>query len=308
MVSKKERQNAEVTSAVASFYARHPFPGERKPDADGLRLMRRVASILKSADRTSGETPIRLLDAGCGTGNSSVALARTFPTLDVHGMDICQRSLSIAREAARTADLDNVEFHEGDLLAGPPSGPWDIVLCLGVLHHTADMGRALSLLASGLAPRGRMLLWVYGRHGRYRHQLNRRLLALLLADEPDTTRQVELAREFALGTSEGEPLRDLYGFVPAVHDREKVVLNDAWIADQFLHVNERAVDLREFLDLIDGAGLSMHEWLGEDLTGSQLPPALVERLDRLLPGDRLYALDLLLKPPRYFVEVRSKET
>ena len=307
MTRKLDEPDAEVTRAVASFYERHPFPGERQPDADGLLLMRRVASMITDVRREAGLRRLRLLDAGCGTGNTSVALARTFPALDVQGMDICGRSLDLARAAARDAGLENVAFAQGDLLAGPlPDGPWDIIVCLGVVHHTADMERALGHLAQALALNGRMILWVYGRHGRYHHQLNRRLLELLLKDETDPTRQVDLAREFALDTSDGEPLGDLYGLVPGRHEREQVVLNDAWIADQFLHINERSVDLPEFLGMLQAVGLVMHEWLGEDTSGTRLPPALAARLDRLPEQERLCALDLLLKPRRYFVEARRK--
>jgi SAM-dependent methyltransferase len=306
MKMEKGMSDTETARAVAAFYTRHPFPGIRKTDADGLLLMRRVAKCVVAGKGTSPDTRTRLLDAGCGTGNSAVALARAFPSLDVLGFDVCRRSLDLGSDAARAERLENVRFMEGDLLTGVPAGPWDIILCMGVLHHTAHMGRALANLARELAPDGRMLLWVYGRHGRYHHRLNRDLLALLLEDGLEPARQVELARDFARDTRDGQPLRELYGFVPGNHDREQVVLGDAWVADQFLHVNEQVVDLPELLDLLDGAGLALREWLGEDLSGSELPPALRRRLERLPSAERLKALDLLIKPPRYFVEAGTK--
>lgn len=308
MSTQMDGADGKTTRAVASFYERHPFPGERRPDADGLLLMRRVASMIAAARREAGPRRLRLLDAGCGTGNTAVALARTFPTLDVQGVDLCDRSLEMARAAAQDAGLANVSFAQGDLLSEPlPGGCWDIIVSLGVVHHTADMERALDHLARALAPEGRMLLWVYGRHGRYHHDLNRRLLALLLENETDPARQVVLAREFALNTGDGEPLAALYGFVPGRHEREQVVLNDAWIADQFLHVNERAVDLPELLAMLTAAGLVMSEWLGEDTSGDRLPPVLAARLAGLSAPERFRALDLLLKPRRYFVEARRRE-
>ncbi len=299
---------AEVTARVAEFYSRHPFPGERRPDADGLLLMRRVASLLGGVrPRPDGAGP-RLLDAGCGTGNTAVALARAFPWVEVRGVDICEASLERARAAADAARLANLRFERADLLAGPPAGgPWDVVVCLGVVHHTADMGRALAALAAALAPHGRLLLWVYGRHGRHLHDLNRRLLAMLLTDADGPAERLALARAFALGTGDAGPLRDLYGFVPGPHEREQVVLSDAWIADQFLHVNERAVDLPELLDLLEGAGLALQEWLGTETGGRQLPVPLAGRLAALPRRERLGALDLLLRPRRYFVVARRKD-
>jgi SAM-dependent methyltransferase len=307
MATTNKEPTERVTGEVAGFYTRHPFPGKRRTDADGLLLMRCVASLLANRRYRLGSRRPRLLDAGCGTGNASVALARTFPALNVHGMDICARSLEMARAAAQEAKVGNTCFTTGDLLAGPPPGrPYDIVVCMGVLHHTADMARALVNLAAGLAADGRLLLWVYGRHGRYLHDLNRRLLEMLLTagDTPDA--RVSLARAFALETGDGAPLQDLYGFVPGVHEREQVVLQDAWIADQFLHVNERAVDLPELLDLLDGAGLVLEEWLGAGDVRRLRPAVLAERLAALPERQRLCAADLLLKPRRYFVTAHRK--
>jgi SAM-dependent methyltransferase len=307
MATSNKEQAERVTGEVAGFYAHHPFPGERRTDADGLLLMRCVASLLTDRRYRLGARRPRLLDAGCGTGNTSVALARTFPALNVHGVDICARSLELAHARALEAEAGNVCFTQGDLLAGPPPGrPYDIVVCLGVLHHTADMRQTLGNLAAALGSGGRLLLWVYGRHGRYHHDLNRRLLRLLLESGDDPDSRVALARAFALETGDGAPLRDLYGFVPGSHAREQVVLQDAWIADQFLHVNECAVDMPELLDLLDGAGLVLDEWLGAGEVGRLRPPVLAERLAALPERERLCAADLLLKPRRYFVTAHRK--
>ena len=43
----------------------------------------------------------------------------------------------------------------------------------------SDMGRVLANLRGCLNPGGHLYLWVYGKHGRYRHSLNMRLLAML---------------------------------------------------------------------------------------------------------------------------------
>ena len=46
MVTRKQTADAATTRTVAQFYTQHPFPGERQPDADGLQLMRRVATMI----------------------------------------------------------------------------------------------------------------------------------------------------------------------------------------------------------------------------------------------------------------------
>jgi SAM-dependent methyltransferase len=296
--------NRDLTRRVAEFYDRFPFPGQRHPDGDGLVLMRHFAALIGSLRQRSGTARLRVLDAGCGTGNTSIGLARAFPDLDILGVDICDRSLSIAREAAAQAELTNVHFQIVDLMHPmADEGPFAIVLCLGVLHHTVDMARALANLETCLDTDGRLFLWVYGRHGRYRHSLNRRLLGLLFRDEPDPSARVTLAKDFATGMNEGEPLRDLYGFVPGKAKREQVVLDEIWVADQFLNVHEQVVDIEQLMALLSHAGLTLVEWLNVDKNVSRIlgSAALTAKYESLTPRERLLALDLILKPARYFV-------
>ena len=91
-------------------------------------------------------------------------------------------------------------------------------------------------------------------------------------------------------------------------DWERRVANDAWVADQFLHVHETPLTMPELLDLVHAAGMELQEWLGtgerpEARLGSE---ELLARFEGLGPRDRLLALDLLLKPARYFVRLRRK--
>src|ERR1039457_6229240 len=196
----------EITHRVREFYERCHFPGDRPLDHDGLVLTRWFA---KSVAARNG-APTRVLDAGCGTGNTSVALARHYPAIQFLGVDHALSSLAQAGERAHHSGLSNLSFHHGDLMQPLAAGRFDIILCLGVLHHTADMRRVLANLRNCLNPGGHLYLWVYGKHGRYRHSLNMRLLAMLTGPaSPDEA--LPLAREFALGSGDDSPLDDLLG-------------------------------------------------------------------------------------------------
>jgi len=294
----------EVTSRVRAFYERYHFPGVRPPEQDGLILMRR---LMQTAARRRDGVPLRVLDAGCGTGNTMLALARRLPDAQFRGIDLSGSSLDIARDGAAALGLVNVEFLQGDLRDPLDGGrPFDVVICMGVLHHTADIPVVLGRLREALTEEGDLYLWVYGAHGRYRHRLNARLLKMLLEAGPDSDDPIAFASEFVEHTADGAPLADLAPATDRIAAHADVFRNPAWIADQFLHPHDEHFDLERLLATVEGSGLALAEWLGVDTGPGRYfaSEGICARFLSLAPRQRLVALDLLLKPDRYFVRLR----
>lgn len=108
-----------------------------------------------------GEPVRRVLDAACGTGWHSIALAET--GYEVTGADISAVMIERARAnaLARGADASFVQATFSDLptIAGPG---FDVVLCLGnSLVHVLDegaLGQSLAGMAGCLRPGGLLLL------------------------------------------------------------------------------------------------------------------------------------------------------
>jgi SAM-dependent methyltransferase len=113
-------------------------------------------------------TPLRVLDAGCGTGRSSVAAARLNAGADVLGVDASAGAVAVGRDRARNAGLAHVAFAIHDLEAPPPGawGRFDFVICRKVLGHAGDPARVLAHLAGCLDPRGLLLATFPSREGR----------------------------------------------------------------------------------------------------------------------------------------------
>jgi SAM-dependent methyltransferase len=102
---------------------------------DWLAAMPDVDQRLRSADGAA------VLDIGCGVGRSSLALARAYPHVTVHGVDLDIASVEEARAAAARAGLaDRVTFAVADAaeLTGEGEQRYDLVTILEALHDMGD--------------------------------------------------------------------------------------------------------------------------------------------------------------------------
>ena len=97
-----------------------------------------------------------ILDAGCGNGQLSNALAQMGAT--VVGMDF---STSVFGARRRTA-LPGAYFVQGDLQS-PPFAPetFDVIVSNGVMHHTPSTHATFVEVAKLVKPGGRLYLWLY---------------------------------------------------------------------------------------------------------------------------------------------------
>lgn len=102
----------------------------------------------------------RALDAGCGTGVCSLALAERAD--EVMALDISSGSLNTLRRLYQEAGLGNVRLVQGSLLSLPlADATVDLVWSWGVIHHTPDPRTALAELVRALRPGGTLILAVY---------------------------------------------------------------------------------------------------------------------------------------------------
>ncbi|CAE8590190.1 unnamed protein product, partial [Polarella glacialis] len=124
----------------------------------GLHLLNPARAVFfDERIRAALQPPFRVLDAGCGGGLVSNALAAREGYL-VEGVDLSPQALEFASSQAAKADLHNVRFQKGSLYELPfPAESFDAVVVSDVLEHLLDLPRALKELRRVLRPQGLLL-------------------------------------------------------------------------------------------------------------------------------------------------------
>ena len=97
----------------------------------------------------------RILDVGCGPGTITVDLARLVSAGSVVGVDRAEEVIGEARDAARRANVENVEFQVGDVYSlDSEENTFDVVHAHQLLQHLSEPVAALREMARVCKPEG----------------------------------------------------------------------------------------------------------------------------------------------------------
>ena len=135
--------------------------GSRIYDVVMVRLTRGLfREVIKDIDPMRlGEG--RVLDAGTGPGTLARDIARSFPQLQVDGIDLSEDMIRLAREHTKREQLEErVHFAVGNVAQLPyPDHSFDLVVSTISMHHWYELEQPLRDLYRVLRPGGR--LWIY---------------------------------------------------------------------------------------------------------------------------------------------------
>ncbi|MFF5979002.1 class I SAM-dependent methyltransferase [Streptomyces olindensis] len=99
----------------------------------------------------------RVLDVGCGTGQTTRLAARLACEGSVVGIDLSAPMLERARRDAAAEGLDNVTFEQGDAQVHPfPDRGFDVLISRGGVMFFTDHIAAFTHLRDALVPAGRL--------------------------------------------------------------------------------------------------------------------------------------------------------
>ncbi|MCB9880798.1 MAG: methyltransferase domain-containing protein [Planctomycetes bacterium] len=229
----------DVASRVHAFYESLPF-NQHDSAKDAARSIR--AHDLESsypdlhALLASGRTS-SVLEIGCGAGWLAATIAHHYGErhgVDVAAIDFCSRALSRARIVAEELHVgDRISFVQSDLFEYERDEPVDLVISLGVLHHTRDCEAAFRHVQR--FARDHVYIGLY--HAPGRHPFLEMFRAILESDGEDAA-------------------FERYRALDGIHAADSTLVR-SWFRDQVLHPHETQHTLREVHDWFESCGLRL---------------------------------------------------
>ncbi|MBD2119611.1 class I SAM-dependent methyltransferase [Trichocoleus sp. FACHB-262] len=286
-----------VSAAVAKLYDTYPFPPEPLLDEPPPGYNWRwnwVAAYNFCTGQKPQKQNVRILDAGCGSGVGTEYLVHLNPQAQVVGIDLSAGTLAVAKERCQRSGADRVEFHHLSIYdVDQVPGEFDLINCVGVLHHLPDPIRGIQALAPKLAPGGLMHIFVYAELGRWEIQLMQKAIALLQGDRRgDYKDGVQVGRQIFAALPENNRL--------VKREQERWSLEnqkDECFADMYVHPQEVDYNIETLFDLIDASGLEFlgfsnpRQWQLERLLNKA--PDLVEQAKGLSDREKYRLIELL---------------
>jgi trans-aconitate 2-methyltransferase len=116
--------------------------------------------------------PRRIVDLGCGPGNSTALLRERWPEAAITGLDSSADMLDAARR-----DHPGIEFVAGDIAGWSPTEPYDLVFSNAALQWVGDHERLLPRLIDLVAADGVLAVQMPRNHDFATHALMRQVAA-----------------------------------------------------------------------------------------------------------------------------------
>jgi SAM-dependent methyltransferase len=294
---------SNISQAVQQLYDTYPFPPEilldEPPPGYNWRWNWPVAYSFCTGQKPKNQA-IRILDAGCGTGVGTDYLVHLNPEAHVTAIDLSSGALEVAQERCQRSGADRVTFHHLSIYdVGQLEGEFDLINCVGVLHHLPDPIRGIKALASKLAPGGLLHIFVYAELGRWEIQLMQKAIGLL---QQNSSLDQPTGETYQEGVKIG---RQIFAALPENNrilkrEKERWAMEnhrDASFADMYVHPQEIDYNIDTLFEFIDASGLeflgfsNVDYWNVERLLGKQ--PELMERAQQLSDRQRYRLIELL---------------
>ena len=286
-----------INNAVAKLYNTYPFPPEPlldEPPPGYNWRWKWVSAYNFCTGQKPPDEKIRILDAGCGTGVGTEYLVHLNPEASVVGIDLSEGALEVAKERCKRSGADRVEFHHLSLFdVEQLEGEFDLINCVGVLHHTPDPIRGIQALAKKLAPGGLFHIFVYGELGRREIQLMQKAIAILQGEKQGDYRDgVQVGRQIFASLPENNRILQREKQLWALENHK-----DENFADMYVHPQEIDYNVETLFELIDASELDFvgfsnpGYWDLQRILGQT--PELMERAANLSDRQRYRLIELL---------------
>jgi trans-aconitate methyltransferase len=259
-----------MSDPVLALYQNAPYPGVSHPSTDPAATV--VAARLAGLEVPS-PSRARILDIGCAAGHNLLPLAARWPDSHFTGIDFTDAAIARARDTAKLAGLENVEFHSADLRTFDPGDgvEYDFIIAHGFYSWVpAEVRQALlDFCRSRLSPSGLALISYNTLPG---WSLRKSVVDLVRATGGEA--EEVLGR---LATAAGSHTNYARHLTAVLHDMFGKWENSLMF-DDFAEVNEPCT----VVDFISHAASSGLRYLAESQLAENLPPSLPRDAAELL--------------------------
>jgi len=243
----------DVSKKVREQYEENPYPRWRYTyknlSSNFLNHLNNEIKPNKLEFNNEFNNP-NILVAGCGTGQHIAIVADKYLNSKILAIDLSLASLAYAKRKVEELNLKNVEFLQADILQLKNlKKKFNVIECVGTLHHMKDPVAGLKILINLLEPNGLLKLGLYSEIARQnivkaRNFIKRRNIK-------STVDEIRNFREIIENEDIDPALKKIF--------RSKDFYSTSMARDLMFHVQEHRFKLLEVSKILENLNL---EFLG----------------------------------------------
>lgn len=287
---------------VRDQYDLTPYPNlpatDMGGDGDrGVILHSYASAWYAKTQHVDNRQDVTILDVGCGSGVTTLALAIANPKARIVGIDLSETSLRLAGERLTYHGFPHVEFHKLAIAQLPQfkteqSIEFDYINCEETLYLQTDIVESLRHMRTVLAPTGILRINVHSLYQRidfFRAQAFSRLIGLLNSNP--TNREYQMISGIMESLADDNLLK-VSTWLPSDKSMDFVLMNYMLIEDKGYTIPDFFQMLRsanlEFIGMTEPAG-----WHLPYLFPNGMPDSIVDFWHNATPEKKLHAYELL---------------
>jgi 2-polyprenyl-3-methyl-5-hydroxy-6-metoxy-1,4-benzoquinol methylase len=296
-----EVQASEIREKIRQQFEATPYPNHSLDESPKHKLnllyVYNLATPFYLRNQQVIETKGKLiLDAGCGSGYTSLALAEANPDAQIFGIDLSAESVKLARQRLQYHGFDNAEFYTLSIEDLSSLGmEFDYINCDETLYLLPDPIAGLEAMKSVLKPQGLIHTNLHSSRQRFYYYQAQELFKMMgLLEEAPQKAEVELVRDIMRALKDNVVLKkqawdDVFDQTPELALLNHLLQGDKGYTIQEMFAALKAADL-EFISMVE-----WRKWELLDLFKNldDLPAFLALSLPELSVEEQLHVFELL---------------
>ena len=247
--------NNKISELVKNQYEENPYPRWFKPT-----LLKKRVSInefvsnlgLHINDKYEKTESPEILIAGCGTGQHAINTASRISNSKVTAFDLSYNSVSYGLRKSIEYKIDNINFMQGDILdVKNINKEFDIIECVGVLHHMENPRDGLREITNVLKKNGLIKIGLYSSLAR--RNITKFRNQYLKSDDYVDIKTLKSLRRAIINSSD-EYTKNFTKYLDFYSSSE--------IRDMLFNVQEHTFNISEIEELLNEMGLKFCGFTG----------------------------------------------